>query len=88
MHSLHLHKNSLHESGANSAATLEKCPPGEHTARCYRDAAGSWQQPLGEPGAPALEAAVDCEGEGAAPHFCQPQLSTPVAPLQQELGEH
>lgn len=40
------------------------------------DATGSWQQPLGEPGAPDLEATVHCEGEGAAPHFCQPRLST------------
>lgn len=63
------------ESGANSAALLEQSPA-QHTARCCMDAAGPWQQPLGELGAPTLGATVDCEGEGVAPHFCQPQLST------------
>lgn len=64
-------KTLLTVSGTYSTALLEK-----HPARCYMDAAGLWQQPLGEQGALALEATTGYEGEGAAPHFCWPWLST------------
>lgn len=76
---LHHHKNSPHSvfyEQTNSTALLEKNPPGQHSARCHVESAGPWQQPLGELGAPALEATVDVEGEGAEPHFCWPQVST------------
>lgn len=63
-------------SGTYSTALLENIPPGQHPARHYMDAAGLWQQPLGEQGAPALEATTGFEVEGAAPHFGWPWLST------------
>lgn len=72
----HITRTLLTVSGTNSTALLEKSPSGQHPARCYMNAPGLWQQPLGELGAPALEATVDFEGEGAAPHFCLPWLST------------
>lgn len=75
--SLHHHRNSPHSAWNKfNRSPGKKNPPGLHPARRYMDAAAKWQQPLGEPGAPALEAAVDFEGEGEAPNFCQPQLRT------------
>lgn len=71
-------------SGTYSTALLEKHQPGQHPARCYMDAAGLWQQPLGEQGAPALEVTTGFEGEGAAPHFCWSCLST-QSKIYQEL---
>lgn len=63
-------------SGTNSTTLLEEKSPGQHPARCYTDAAGLWQQPLGKLGASAVPATADFEGEGIAPHFCQLWLST------------
>lgn len=48
------------------------------------DVAGPRQQPLEEPGAPALEATADFEGEEQAPHFYWPWLS-PESKIYQGL---